>query len=388
MHVARHRIAFAQHRDDADAERLDRADVRAVLLVIEERKQRHAMALAHLLEPAPQNPRSIVADARESRGEHEHAHAVLGRRRQLAQALATRRAMRRDRVGDRERLSIAAHVVAARGATLPQGLRDARHGSQQRLQLKPRFACQRLDREIAAHEHRQRLQRHHRRGHARIRHAAPQEQVLVATNRVVDVAIAKRLATGAAMLVHHGALRREQHAIAALPRLVGQPHVFDVERVVEGVEAADLQEHPAIKRSAAAASPQGWHILELPFVLARLRMRELEPAALDRSTRAARFFAALARVAEEHFGCDAEHVGLAQAFEQRPQEAWLHDHVVVEEHEHIARRRRHACRVAAHEVAILGQRDHLHPRMLAAQPLDGAVVAAVVDDDHLVIAAA
>ena len=92
-------------------------------------------------------------------------------------------------------------------------------------------------------------------------------------------------------------------------------------------------------------------------------------------------------VAEEDFGSDPEHVRILQAIEQGPQKARLDLHVVVQEHQHVARRNVHAGLVAADEVAILGQRHDLDPRVLLLEPLDGSVGAAVVDDDDLVVAA-
>src|SRR5689334_2944659 len=82
--------------------------------------------------------------------------------------------------------------------------------------------------------------------HGEIRHILPDEEIDISADRIVDKIMAESTTAGS-MLMHDATCGRQQARPASLPGVIGDVCVFDIERSVQIVEAANLQKFQPIE---------------------------------------------------------------------------------------------------------------------------------------------
>src|SRR5215469_18580354 len=82
----------------------------------------------------------------------------------------------------------------------------------------------------------------------------PGEQEKVLAEDVLDVLFAEGFSNGPAMLVINDTRRLVEHLPAALPGQITQVRVFQIERLEQFVEAAELEKLPAVEGARSAAA--------------------------------------------------------------------------------------------------------------------------------------
>src|SRR5262249_27704332 len=135
--------------------------------------------------------------------------------------------------------------------------------------------------------------------HETVGHIFPDEQILVFPDRVLNEVLSEFWARCTSMLVHDVACGSEQTFPPPLPGLIREIDIFDIERMVERIQAAY---HPIllpVNRARTAAGPQNRNrfaglVERTDFIVPEFKETSVEPSA-----GLSRFFAAARCVAEK-----------------------------------------------------------------------------------------
>ncbi len=214
----------------------------------------------------------------------------------------------------------------------------------------------------------------------------PAEEQKVLLQHGLDVPGAESLADGAAMFMVHHAGGLVEHLPAALPGEESEVGIFEVERSEKRIEAAELEEFPAIEcaRSATAIEAGEQAVGTLIGTLIELgifAMAYSQPAILPPAMGQAGFFAALRTLPEEDLAGYRKNLIIGESGEKRRGDAGFDAHVVVQEYDDIVLRSSHARVRTAAEAKVFGKREQVHFRMVLPKPGRAAVGRSVIDDD-------
>src|ERR1019366_5028175 len=157
----------------------------------------------------------------------------------------------------------------------------------------------------------------------------PAEQHVVLLEHGLYPFLAEHFAYRAPVLVVDRAARLVQHLPAALPGKIAEVRIFQIERMEQRIEAAQLEKLPAVEGAGpAAAIETGEEIVDGGVDAMPHAQAAVLPPALGQTGLLANFV----RVGEENLAGDREDQGIAEAFEQWSEKAGVHAHVAVEQH--------------------------------------------------------
>ena len=160
----------------------------------------------------------------------------------------------------------------------------------------------------------------------------PDEQQAVLLEHGVDVGGGEVLADRGAVFVVDDATRLVKDHPASLPRHVADVGVFEVERLEQSVETAQLEEFAAVVGCGSAAGVEGGEEgVHLIIVAVCHVQTAVDPTTLHE----AGLLAALVGVGEVDLRGDGEDAGVGESFEQGFEEAGLGAHVVVEQQDDV-----------------------------------------------------
>ncbi len=204
----------------------------------------------------------------------------------------------------------------------------------------------------------------------------PAEQHVVLLQHGLDAFLAEDFANRAPVLVVDGAARLVQHLPAALPGKIAEVRVFQIERMEQRIEAAQLEKLPAVEGAGPAAAVEtGEEIVDGGVDAMPHAQAAILPPALGETGLLADFV----RVREEDLAGDGEDLGIAEAFEQRSEKAGGHAHVVVEQHHDAVPGGANTRIGTTAEAQIARQREERDLRERGSDEIGAAVGGAVVD---------
>ena len=172
------------------------------------------------------------------------------------------------------------------------------------------------------------------------------------------------------MLVINHAARLIQHLPSALPSHETEVGVFQIERLQQRIEAAQLEKFLAIECARAAAAIEAGEEIGHRIVDA---MTHAQAAVFPPALREPTLFAQLRRIAEEDLAGDGEDIGIAKPFEQRRQKIGRDAHVAVEQNDDGVRRGLEARIRTAAESKVARQRYQLDLREVRAHEIGRAI---------------
>ncbi len=131
----------------------------------------------------------------------------------------------------------------------------------------------------------------------------PAEENEIFLEDAIDLSLREVLADGAAVFVIDDAARLVQDFPAALPGLVAEVGVFEIEGPEQLVESAELQKLAAIECAGSASAVKA---RERAVIAGSIAMADAQSAVFPPALREPGFFAQLVRIAEENLARDGE----------------------------------------------------------------------------------
>src|ERR1700719_2323624 len=147
-------------------------------------------------------------------------------------------------------------------------------------------------------------------------------------------------ANGAAVFVIYDTARLVKNFPTALPSLVAEIGVFEIEGPEQLIEATQLQKLAAIECAGSAAPVKAGERFCNRGVNP---MPDAQAAVLPPALRQPGFFPQFRRIAEENLARDREYLFVGESVEQRGEEIRLNAHVAIEQHDHVVFRAAKAC---------------------------------------------
>ena len=217
-------------------------------------------------------------------------------------------------------------------------------------------------------------------------HVLPEKEELVAPDDGFELGPLEAPVRGGPVLVVDHRLGREEHLPSDAPGAVAQVGVLDVDGGVERIEAAELEELPAVEGRGAAARPERRVVAAREAPPRQIDMRVVDHAAAKARRSLPGLLAARRGVLQEHLARDGEGAG-RKPFDQRSDEPGIDRHVVVEQDHDVVAGRSHSRVVPFGEAEVVRELEEAHLGKRAPDVLDRTVLAPVVDDQDLVAAA-
>src|SRR5262249_3171106 len=146
-----------------------------------------------------------------------------------------------------------------------------------------------------------------------IGHIFPNEQILILAHRVFYKRFTKLGFAGASVLVDHTTGRRQQRFPASFPCLIRQIGVFQVERMIKGIESAKDKILFPVDGARAAAGPEHWDLLRRLLVRCKVVMPQIRKSVLEPASSLAGFFSSAGCIREKNLRCDGENERIGKA---------------------------------------------------------------------------
>ena len=158
----------------------------------------------------------------------------------------------------------------------------------------------------------------------------PDEEILVFPNRVIYKIVAELLFVCPAMLVDNDAIHRQQAPPASFPGLIRKVGVFEIERIVQGIQPSHGQKLVSVEGARAATAPEDRQVvLSGSGFLWNLSMEWFNEAQPSAGFGVSRFLTSPSLVLKKHLAGDSEHRFVLKPIQQRLQEIRVDLHVVV-----------------------------------------------------------
>src|SRR5439155_6037006 len=163
----------------------------------------------------------------------------------------------------------------------------------------------------------------------------PDEQILIFSNRVIDIIVAKFEFVGTSMLVHYNTVHCQKAFPAPFPGLVRKIGILQVKRIVESIQPVHSQEFLFVESARPPATPKNGHVILLVVALCNLAMIHFNKSQLPFCPRLTGFLTTASLVLKKNLARYGECRFLFKSLQQRTDKLWIDLHIVIEKNHDI-----------------------------------------------------